>query len=209
MGEIIALDLETSGLIPGVHKPLAIGAAVVKQFGNIALPSYNIDRLISQQNAFYVQLAWDSVEVSPEALRINKLDIVNPPGPEGYFYDRSLPAPDGLNAFLFWLDQFGDNIVALGKNVGSFDLPMLKAVWNDKLTRYWPFSYRSIDLNSLLLTMAQIENRSYDSIKEDMVQRILAKIQERYPWACEHHALVDVWINVCMYHECIARLGSS
>ncbi|GAF95096.1 unnamed protein product, partial [marine sediment metagenome] len=43
---IISLDLETGGLVPGIHTPLSIGAVVVSGDNN---PE------ITDKNSFYVQ----------------------------------------------------------------------------------------------------------------------------------------------------------
>lgn len=200
---IIALDLETAGLIPGKHVPLSIGAVKVN--------SDHTD--INERNSFYAQLEWDSFTVDPNALRVNGLDIVNPPGRGQLFYKRSLPALEGIHAFSTWLGEpSGIPILALGKNVGSFDLPMLKSVWNVGLNRSWPFHYRSIDLNTLFVALSQITNRPLDAIKDTITARAWAAMVgqkvlldgEQYTLAHnKHHALSDAWWNVYAWQECL------
>ncbi len=194
--KIISLDLETSGIVPGKHVPLSIGA--VKLYadlhGHLSVSS------------FYVQLEWDSLVVDPKAMKINGLDIANPPG-WGPFDHNSLPADEGLSFFAKWL---GDDykIVALGKNVGSFDLPMLKGAWGCKASRPWPFSYRSIDLNTLFFTLADLSNQSFAMMKDRITSRSWRSVDEtdNLHGLNEHHALADAWWNVFAWQDCLECL---
>lgn len=195
---IVSIDLETSGLHIGVHAPLSIGAV-------------KLDLLSSgygTESSFYVQLEWDSVSVDPKALQVNKLDIVNPPGKSGVLHNNSLPAMDGIQLFSDWLNDtpwLGDSkIVALGKNVGSFDLPMLQSVWNHGLNRVWPFHYRSIDINTLLFTVCEITGLSFAEISKTISNR--AWDMQRHLCGnsiSSHHALADAWWNVFARQECM------
>lgn len=202
---VISLDLETGGLIPGKHTPLAIGAVVVP--GGGGGETYEI----KDQNSFYIQLEWDTVVVDPQALRINKLNIANPPGPNGIMTNRSLPAHEGIGLFDGWLGrrQFTAPVYALGMNVGSFDLPMLRSVWqtmkSDLIPRPWPFHYRSIDLNSLFFALSQVQNKPYDVIKQEITK--IAWEKSQFPKEMEHNALADAWFNVYAWKECVRRFN--
>ncbi|MCK5613408.1 3'-5' exoribonuclease [Candidatus Pacearchaeota archaeon] len=199
----ISLDLETSGLEIGKHVPLSIGAV------KLDVPRDVID----DRNSFYVQLEWDSVTVDPAALKVNKLDIVNPPGSAGSFHNRSLPVEEGLHAFTAWLNATPwldrTKIVAIGKNVGSFDLPMLKSIWSGpSFVRNWPFHYRSVDLNTLFFTLADIKGITFNEV-QSRISEIAWKKQinlfgSNYP--AKHHALADAWWNVYAREECIRWL---
>ncbi len=192
---IISLDLETGGLIPGKHTPLSIGA--------VAYPGdYSTEDDWSShcaRNSFYIQLEWDTMVVDPQAIRVNKLNIVDPPGPEGDFSDRSLPAAEGLLLFQQWLAQRYSSVHALGLNVGSFDLPMLRSIWQGP----WPFHYRSIDLNSLFFALSQVLNKPFDVIKDEITGTAWEKSE--FPIDMRHHALADAWSNIHMWEECIHR----
>jgi hypothetical protein len=200
---IISLDLETTGLKVGTHVPLSIGAV-------------KLDRRchsINSGNSFYVQLEWDSVMVDPKALQVNKLDIVNPPGGNGPLHNKSLPAKDGLIAFNKWLDLIPwdghSRVVAMGKNVGAFDLPMLRSIWNQFDTGMrWPFHYRSIDINTLFFTLSEIMGSSFEDIQTKITeiawQRVGVLVGPRIP--SKHHALMDAWWNVYARQECINML---
>lgn len=198
---IVSLDLETGGLIPGQHTPLSIGAVIVP--GGDGSVTHNLPYKVTENNSFYIQLEWDNLVVSPEALRINQLDIANPPGPgemDGTRTNRSLPAQEGLQLFLEWLTQYSTIPVhALGVNVGSFDLAMLRSVWQGP----WPFHYRSIDLNSVFFALSQVQNKPYDAIKSEITQ--LAWDRSEFPLDMKHHALADAWSNIYIWKECLRR----
>ena len=189
---IISLDLETGGLTLGKHTPLSIGAVVLRQG----------DHSVTEENSFYTQLEWDTVVVDPKALRINKLDIANPPGDVNDIFRRSLPVADGLNLFREWLaKQSVEPIYALGMNVGSFDLPMLLSVWQGP----WPFHYRSIDLNSLFFALSQIQNKPFDAVKQEITK--IAWDNSIFHPSQSHHALIDAWSNIYVWEECLKRFN--
>jgi len=192
---ILSLDLETTGLIPGKHVPISIGA--------VKLDEHNEYR--SSENSFYVQLEWDSLIVDPKAMKINGLDIANPPGC-GPFDCNSLPADEALYKFKEWLGT--DSFVAMGKNVGSFDLPMLRAVWEPRMKCSWPFGYRSIELNTLFFTLSELLNRQFDDVKNEITRRAWCKVGcfENLGNLITHHALGDAWWNVFAWQNCLEWL---
>lgn len=204
---VIALDLETTGLDVGKHVPISIGAVKV-----------NRDRtIIDENNSFYVQLEWDSLIVDPKALDVNKVDIVNPPGKDGPFYDRSMPVTQGIHLFQRWLGESDSSpTFAMGKNVGSFDLPMLKSIWGIPVNgvpfvREWPFHYRSMDLNTLFMTISEITNYPFDEVKERITNQAWAKTHHLFEntferQASPHHALSDAWWNVFAWEAGIESL---
>jgi hypothetical protein len=207
---IISLDLETTGLDVGKHVPISIGAVKT---------GLGCDR-IDSENSFYIQLEWDSLVVNPKALQINRVNIVDPPGRDGPpFHDRSMPAPEGINAFAKWLGkpEYGFPMFALGKNVGSFDLLMLKSIWNIGSLGMcpsptpWPFHYRSIDLNTLFMVISEITNYPFDEVKDRISNQAWAKTHHLFEntferQASPHHALSDAWWNVFAWEACIESL---
>lgn len=195
---IISLDLETGGLTPGKHTPLSIGAVIVS--GGTIEDTHKV----TDKNSFYVQLEWDTIVVDPKALRINGLDIANPPGSDGVMSNRSLPASEGLNLFYEWISSYCIGpVYALGVNVGSFDLQMLRSIWDHGLSRKWPFHYRSIDLNSLFFALSQKQNKPFDTIKREITQ--IAWDKSEFSVEMAHHALADAWSNMYMWEECLKR----
>lgn len=195
---IISLDLETTGIIPGKHVPISIGAVRLDA---------DLNGHVST-NSFYVQLEWDSLVFDPEAMRINGLNIVNPPGRSGAFDNKSLPAHEGLNAFSDWLSD-SESVVAMGKSVGSFDLPMLRAVWDHGLKRPWPFGYRAIDINTVFFTLSALTGLSFDGVKNRIVHSAWRQTRERHSFARDvnHHALADAWWNVYAWNDCLEWLN--
>lgn len=201
----ISLDLETSGLEIGKHVPLSIGAV------KLDVPRDTVNG----NNSFYVQLEWDSVNVDPKALKINRLNIANPPGRCESLIANSLPVEEGLHAFTAWLNATPSwldktKIVVIGKNVGSFDLPMLKSIWSGpSFVRDWPFHYRSIDLNTLFFTLADIEGIAFNEVQSRVSEIAWRKqinlFESNGP--SKHHALADAWWNVFAREECIKWLS--
>jgi DNA polymerase III epsilon subunit-like protein len=197
---IISLDLETSGLIPGKHVPLSIGAVV--------LPDDSCDGTyeVNDKNSFYTQLEWNTVVVDRHALRINKLDIVNPPGETGCIDNCSISALAGLMCFSDWVIKYGGTspVFAFGMNVGSFDLPMLRSVWQLTETT-WPFHYLSIDLNGLFFALSNIQNRPFDTIKQKITQ--IAWDRNTAFVGMKHHALANAWSNIYVWEECLKQFS--
>lgn len=203
---IVSVDLETGGLTPGKHTPLSIGAVKLDADHSV----------INCDNSFYIQLEWDTMVVTQQAMRVNGLDIANPPGSGGLFDDCSLPGPQGLRWFSDWIYNNRD-IYALGANVGSFDLSMLKSIWQGPGATKWPFHYRSIDLNSLFFALSSLQNIPFDIIKKEITKKVWSDVKELHlstmsvmPLSTkneelEHHALYDAWSNVFAWKECIRR----
>lgn len=205
---VISLDLETGGLIPGKHTPLSIGAVILPTRGNLPM-NKNKNYEITKENSFYVQLEWDTITIDPKALLVNELDIINPPGPDGGICDRSLPVDQGLVQFFDWLFKHTFKpIYALGMNVGSFDLAMLRPIWKGR----WPFHYRSIDLNGLFFAVAQVQNKSFDIVKREITDIAWSKLKRQHTILTDslgvplvHHALTDAWSNIYIWEECLRR----
>lgn len=193
---IISLDLETTGIIPGKHVPISIGAVKLDADlgGHVSV------------NSFYVQLEWDSLVVDPEAMKINCLNIASPPGRDGAFDKKSLPAAEAIHEFNNWLGS--DSFVAMGKNVGSFDLPMLRAVWDYGTKRSWPFGYRSIDINTIFFTISALTGLSFEVVKNRIVHSAWRKTREQHSFVrdVDHHALGDAWWNVNAWQNCLEWL---
>lgn len=194
---VISLDLETGGLVPGKHTPLAIGAVVIPSIDHLL---HTDTHKVTDANSFYVQLEWDTIVVDPMALRINSLNIANPPGPNGTIENRSFPATTGLGMFSDWLAQHGSSLHALGMNVGSFDIPMLKSIWKNSR---WPFHYRSFDLNTLFFALSHVQTKPFKAIKEEITK--IAWEKSPFPKKLEHNALADAWSNLYVWEECLRR----
>ncbi|KKN98832.1 hypothetical protein LCGC14_0140730 [marine sediment metagenome] len=204
---IISLDLETGGLEPGKHSVLSIGAVVVPNPGNFE--DKNITYDVTEENSFYVQLEWPTVVVDPRAMQIHKLNIVSPPGYGGDMLSMSQDGTEGLKRFGKWISRLvlhtNQLVYALGVNVGSFDLKMLRSPWNDLNGLFWPFHYRSIDLNSLFFALASRRNMSFSDVKKEITET--AWKRSGFSTDMEHHALADAWSNVYVWEECLKQFG--
>jgi len=200
---LISLDLETGGIEVGKHVPLSIGAIAVypeRKFSRIK-KCFSVDRLKKIEH-FYVQLEWDDLVVTPEAMKINGLNLAHPPGPHKSVLEHSLPAEEALASFRTWLDaQCVTKVKVLGMNVGSFDLPMLKSIWGD---HPWPFDYRSVDLNTLFHTLSVLQNKSFGAIKKEISDIAWENIADSDQY--KHHALIDALFNIFAWKECLRRL---
>ena len=183
---LISLDIETTGLDPAKHVPLSIGA---------------VD--LASGRDYFVGLEWDELIVDTVAMRINRIDITRsdrdaedkrPFG--GSRPGRTLPAEDAIDEFGLWLNEvrrYGSDaeIRALGKNPGSFDLPMLRPTWE----RFWkrtnlfpgfPFSHRCVDLNSVFVTIAGARGEDANAVRAAVTEMAWTDLEKESPQALVH-----------------------
>ncbi len=195
---LISLDVETAGLIPGKHHVLSIGAVDLKT-----------------KEDFYVQLLWDEILVCPKAMQVNQIDLCNKETREPK-WEMALSPRDAMVYFYHWLCNLDCNLYetrALGQNVGSFDLPMLKATWALVYPETEPpFSYRSVDLNTVVSFGCEkgafgdgaqpsdvkkgIEDEGWDQFRQTYLYTQMKKHYGSNPFFLKHHALCDAWWNV-------------
>jgi DNA polymerase III epsilon subunit-like protein len=126
--KVIVVDLEMSGLTPGTHGILSIGAV----------------RLMHDEE-YYSELRLDPMQTfSPKALEINGFS-------EQDCFDQSKPGQkEGVKAFYDWVEKqrknfYGDLAILAGHNVHC-DMSFLKNVKDS-----WPFKYRILDAHGLAL----------------------------------------------------------
>jgi DNA polymerase III epsilon subunit-like protein len=134
-GKLLVVDTETSGLDPDVHSILSIGAAV-----------WSPGRVLASLELFICD---DSMEVQPDALRINQIDL-------GWLREHGVPPAQAvatLEAFVrrnFDLPDPGARVTIVGHNL-SFDVPFLKRLYQRAGASYAAtFSHRIIDTASIL-----------------------------------------------------------
>jgi len=128
LDKIIVTDLEMSGLTPGTHGILSIGA----------VPLYG-------EEEFYLELHLDPMQTfDPKALQINGFS------PQDCL-DQSKPGQkEGVKSFYDWVEKRrsrwgGELAIIAGHNVHC-DMSFLKSVKNS-----WPFKYRILDAHGLAL----------------------------------------------------------
>lgn len=127
---MIVLDIETSGLSPTKHSLLSIGA---------------VDYVSGE--GFYGECrAYPGRELDPAALAVNGFTVAQ-------CLDATKELPHSLYMrFLSWAMEGSRELLLAGQQVGSLDIPFLKAIAADRdqgITPPWPFGYRSVDLHSV------------------------------------------------------------
>lgn len=125
MQDFIVVDVETSGLIPGKHQIVSIGAVCSKT-----------------NETFYGECRiYEYDEYSQSALDINGFTIEQ-------INDTSKMTPYQLyQKFIKWCN--GRSNLLAGHNIGSFDIQFLKTLCNRTKSKKWPFKYQYLDTHSL------------------------------------------------------------
>jgi len=210
---LISLDLETSGLDPTRHRPLAIGAVDIEA---------DVD--------YYVGLEWDELAVSTQAMRVNRIDLAaSNRATMGWHLhrdtSRTLPAAEAIIEFGQWLAErreADEEIRALGKNPGSFDLPLLRPTWDELWEHHaifngFPFSHRCVDLNSAFAVIACAKGLDIGEVRAGIAEGAWRDFQSSETLGelfreldgsggAEHHALGDAWWNAFAWRRCLAMI---
>jgi DNA polymerase-3 subunit epsilon len=128
---MIILDIETTGLDPLKHCMVSLGA---------------VDSVTGDE--FYGECrVYPGRVIDPFALGVNGFT-------EAQCLDETKDLPHALYMrFLQWavIDTKRDPLIG-GQQVGSFDIPFLKAIASDRdqgIVPTWPFGHRSVDLHSV------------------------------------------------------------
>lgn len=197
MNNLLSLDIETSGIDRNKHAVLSIGA---------------VDH--RSKKDFYVEIQYKDLVVSPEAMKINGFNLIENPTNNSVrctkdiafrrfknFLNNCVVDNDRLTPSSFCKKDPDIKFYPVGFNVGSFDMAFL--LNNDEpdfmdFQLKDMFSYRSVELNSLIMLIAIKENKELREVKEEM--NVLAK--QRFSESLisancygEHHALYDAWFN--------------
>lgn len=121
MQDFIVIDIETSGVIPGKHQILSIGAICSKTG----------ERFYEECRIY----KWNKIEQS--ALKVNGFTELE-------CRDETKPTPKQIyNKFKKWC--LGRSNILAGHNIGSFDVQFLKMMEKGE----WMFKYHYIDLHSM------------------------------------------------------------
>ncbi|MEX0749060.1 MAG: 3'-5' exonuclease [Candidatus Saccharimonadales bacterium] len=122
---MIVVDVETTGLVPGRHGIVSIGA---------------VD-LTNATNQFYVECCIaDNIEIDPGALRVNGFTETEVRD------DSKATAVEAVARFIEWSEPIKER--TLGGHNTHFDVAMLQAVVHPSRLR-WPFGFRALDLHSM------------------------------------------------------------
>lgn len=160
----LSLDIETTGLVPEKHEILEIGAVL-----------FDTDSEEPTGKEFHVRIIhYNDFNADPLALTMNSSLLRE-------IYEDNLPSmtyEDAFKSFEEWLAKNAvERISVCGKNVGSFDVPFLKA--KGFPTEKW-FDCRVLD-PSILFWQPQIDKflpgsqklYSRAGIKTDVAHRAL------------------------------------
>lgn len=179
--DIISLDIETSSSDVETGTILSIGCV-----------------RLSDLEPFYADVRHNRVTVTPEALRANSIDVCTLDNKSR----ESLSTAD--QRLLNWLKSSGfyrDGkkycIIAMGMNVGTFDMPFVR--------KYLPqsaslFGNRSLDLNALLFADALIRDVEFYDVKRAAKSIGTSFAHDRVPDLKPHHALYDAFSNIGVFN---------
>ncbi len=126
--KVIVVDLEMSGLTPGTHGILSIGAV-----------------RLTTDDEYYSELRLEPMQTfNPKALEINGFS-------EQECFDQSkLGQKEGVKCFYDWVEKqrkdFGGDLAILAGHNVHCDMNFLKSVKDS-----WPFKYRILDAHGFAL----------------------------------------------------------
>jgi DNA polymerase III epsilon subunit-like protein len=134
MSRYISLDIETTGLDPGVDQVLEVG---------MILDDLQNPKPLAELPKFHCYIKSSRIMGNPVALTMNALIIAKLAHPENYKEDLFLPPTDFTIHVRDWLCQNGfqleektgrlaGKVVIAGKNAASFDIPFLRAMTTTK-----------------------------------------------------------------------------
>jgi hypothetical protein len=167
----IGLDFESSGTDPwGNHVPIQLGIAA---------------ELVDGHGMEYVELIgkwdWSQYEWSAEAADVHKIDrdLLNSAYPAWQvdIVAAAILLDEGLGSSRMW------NVI-VGWNVAGFDRQFITR-WFPNLNRI--LSYRTVDLNAIVFSMAEGEEKEYNKIKKAAKNYA----QEKLGGDAWHNALFD------------------
>lgn len=178
----VFIDIETSGVDKNKHSILSIAA------------------LKPTKEYVYIELQYDRIEYNNDALRINGFDI------DTVYSDKLMYQIDGgikttVNKSKKLLTNFlgkDKNLIAVGFNVGSFDLDFLKRAYGDQFINCI-FSFRSVDLNSLIFTESYKMNKNFLTYKRKIGSACQKRIECNIEGIGAHNSLWDCYFAKAVF----------
>lgn len=176
---MIALDVETTGIIPHKHSILSIGAV------DMADPT----------NTFYAECrAWDGAEIEDEALAVNGFTREQATDPARNSEE------DTMRDFIAWVKRTDDNPMMCGMNVG-FDRDFIRCACERAGIGRSPFNYRTVDVHSVAwFYITERGSRPPKNLSLNRVLEMTGAGREPEP----HNALTGAMCSA----ECISRMLS-
>lgn len=179
--DIISLDLETSGTDESETTILSIGCV-----------------RLSDNQSFYADVRHKSLTVTPEAMRVNKIDImiVDETGRKA-LSKVDLEFREWLRSDKFYEEGKTYTLIPMGMNVGTFDMKFVR--------KYLPksaalFGYRSMDLNAMIFAEAVRRNVPFMHVKRAAKVLGTSYAHDHVPDLGPHHALWDAYSNIGVFH---------
>lgn len=174
----IFLDLETSGVDPSTHSILSIG---------IVISSNGWE----SSQSFYEEIRYDELVISPDAIAVTNFEFASQEG--------RIPLEKADNkSFDFVKKHFSkaDKPMAIGLNIGEFDLIFI----NKNMPKLASLlDRRSVNLNSLIYLLADINSLEFAELKEDLSQKAAIKVDELSLGLKKHNALYDAFFHQSLY----------
>lgn len=164
---LIALDLETSGVDHEKHSILSIGMEHIESGAK-----------------FYREVRWNSVEVAPEAMRVNGFDARHMDGDgefRGYIGQVDNEARAWLDGILEDIGWENGKLWSAGVNQLGFDLPFIKRQMPQTFSR---FSYRGMNLTSVWAAIAMAKGVRFRTVKSYYYNEVA-------PNPRKHNAMAD------------------
>jgi len=126
---IIVVDTETSGLYPGTHGLVGIGAVLFTDNTD----TFSVRCRVEEYN-----------EISKIAQTVNGLSE------EEMRSTEYMSAVDAYNKFIEWATSHGGQLILAGHNI-RFDYNFLRHVSEQPGALPWPFGYRTLDIHTVVL----------------------------------------------------------
>ena len=181
---IISLDIETTGLDPQKHNVISIGAVSLWNDEEFYREIYYKDLCVSADTQAFLKIDFDKIK-----------DV-----------QRSEPhiAICDFNTWLLRQIPPGEKLIAMGLNVGSFDLQFIKKLSQsvESPGTIELFAYRSLDLNSVMMYQSHFTKLSFMDFKKEKTAQAVERLKINQPKLYEygiHHALFDAWFNVYLW----------
>ena len=172
------LDIETSGLDPIKHSILSIGIVV------------SFDGL-ENYHSFYEEIRYDELLITPEAIEINGIEFKS--------QKNRIPLEEASEKAFHFIKKYfseSDKPLAIGVNVGEFDLQFIKKHM-PKLASI--LNRRSVNLNSLLYLLADMQSKDFAGLKQELSDKAAFVVDQLNLGLKKHNALYDALFNLSLY----------
>jgi hypothetical protein len=127
-----------------------------------------------------------------------------------FTYERIVAAPSARivdESLTAWLTDHGvvaKRGIAIGFNVGAFDMPFVR---RDLPLSGQHFSYRAVDLNAICFALAEARGVDWQRIKKNAVGVARAELLKSYPQLGPHDAGWDSVEAVLCYRYLVQLIG--